>query len=279
MSYLRIAVLVIGLVALSVSSAIALPPPLMTVQGQLTDSSGAPLPAGSQGITVRIYDDSTLGSQIWPPGAVPEIHTVQSDNNGLWSTILGTTYPLTDEVFTDSLVWLEITHDDGAMKTTFPRVRLTTGGYAHRVSTVDGASGGTIRSPVTIGLNNTNSGVNGFVAGTRHNATGDHSSITGGAHNQAHGSFAHVGGGGGSSPGDSNAANGEGAFIGGGRQNVATNFFGVIGGGRNNLATFQSTFIGGGEDNTAEGQFSSVMGGHNNHTLDGRSVICGGQDN
>lgn len=120
-------------------------PSLITVQGRLTDSSNNPLPPGPKSFAFSIFNDSTLGIQIWPPG-LPEVQSIVSGADGLWIGALGAVNPLTYFVFSDSARWLEITVDG----TTLPRTRLTTSSYAFRVATVDGASGGLINGTLVV---------------------------------------------------------------------------------------------------------------------------------
>ncbi|MBD3299016.1 MAG: hypothetical protein GF341_10200 [candidate division Zixibacteria bacterium] len=125
-------------------------PTSINVQGRLTDSNGTPFIAGPRVMTFKIYDSAIDGTEIWP-GGIGETQSVLVDPDGLWSTRIGAIMPLTSSVFADSVCWLEIIVDDGAdVRTTLPRIRLVTGPYAQRVATVDGATGGTIMSPISI---------------------------------------------------------------------------------------------------------------------------------
>ncbi|GAB4316566.1 MAG: hypothetical protein Kow0074_04570 [Candidatus Zixiibacteriota bacterium] len=142
--------IVIGGVLLHATMAVAGVPTNLAVQGRLTDVNGDPLPSGPKVMTFKIYDRQTDGNLIWPTG-LAEVQSVISDPNGMWSTYLGEMSPLTDAVFADSVRWLEITVDDGFNPITImPRVRILTGAYAHRVSTVDGAAGGIIASELQV---------------------------------------------------------------------------------------------------------------------------------
>ncbi len=117
-------------------------PTSIDVQGRLTDSSGSPFPVGDENVTFEIFDAQIDGTNLWA-----EDQTISILANGLWIAALGSVTPLTDTVFQDSVRWLKVTLSDG---TSLPRIRFATGPYAHRVSTVAGASGGTITSSVGI---------------------------------------------------------------------------------------------------------------------------------
>ncbi|HWO57897.1 MAG TPA: tail fiber domain-containing protein [bacterium] len=199
--------------------------------------------------------------------------------------------PLTDPVFADTSRWLEITVDG----TTLPRVRFVTGPYAHRVSTVDGASGGTITSKVSIGPGHINSGNHGFVAGafntvnaefaaipggTYNYATGVGAVVGGGVNNRARGSYSVVGGGGADGV-DSNAANGNWSTVSGGLRNQTTGIYAAISGGLANksgsLAAYST--IGGGGFNSSDAAFGTVGGGWFNIANGFYSTIGGGSAN
>jgi len=282
--------------------AVAAVPTSMTVQGKLTDAVGSPLPVGTKTFTFRVFDAATLGTQIWPSGGVGEVQSITISTDGLWVGLVGAVNPLTDPVFSDSVRWLEINVDG----TTLPRVRLVTGPYALRVATVDGASGGTITSKVSIGPGHTNTGTNAFVVGQGNTANGDWSTVAGGSgnlasdtgavvagggNNQARARYATVGGGGGSSPIDSNSASGVHSTIAGGSRNVASQQLASIGGGFGNnasgngaaiaggtlnFASGSDGAIGGGLGNTAAGNYSVVGGGNKNHALGDFSTVAGG---
>lgn len=133
--------LILCLIAMTASAA---PPKLITVQGVLTDASGNPLAAGAKSFVFRIFNASSLGTQIWPTVG-GEAQNISSNAAGLWTGALGAVNPLTDVVFADSVRWLEVTVNGQVL----PRVRLESGPYAMRVATVDGATGGRVSGMVT----------------------------------------------------------------------------------------------------------------------------------
>jgi len=243
--------------ALTCSAAHSAVPTSITVQGKLTDVSGNPLPAGIKKLTFRIFDQSSGGSEIWPGGG--EAQNVTTGIDGLWIAQLGVFQPLTDAVFADTVRWLEITVVDSLnSETTMPRVRLVTGPYAFRVATVDGASGGTITSKVSIGLGHTNTGTNAFVAGENNAVLGNWAVVSGGHSDTASGMSSAIGG------GESNVAKGDWSFVGGGQGNTAGTAVdggSTVTGGAGNSATGNLTTIGGGEFNNASGFATTIAGG------------------
>jgi hypothetical protein len=117
-------------------------PMLMNYQGYLTDSEQEPLTGGFE-VLFQIYDDSTSGHLLWS-----EMHGKVAVENGLFSVVLGNEgSPLTESVFESPLTWLAIEVNGRSIE---PRSQITSVGYAHRVSTVDGASGGTVTGNVEV---------------------------------------------------------------------------------------------------------------------------------
>ncbi len=118
-------------------------PALMNYQGILTNASGNPLISTSRSVQFTIYDAAVAGAVQWA-----ETLTVNTDASGRFNTILGKVHPLTDAVFsgTDRFLGLTIASDPELS----PRTQIVSVGYANRVSTVDGATGGTITGDVTL---------------------------------------------------------------------------------------------------------------------------------
>ncbi|MBD3299290.1 MAG: hypothetical protein GF341_11585 [candidate division Zixibacteria bacterium] len=284
---------VIVLIMLAGSAHTAVPTSI-TVQGRLTDGTGTPLPAGLKELSFRIYNSQIGGAQIWPPSG-SETQVITSDAGGLWTANVGSGAPLTTTVFADSVRWLEITVSDGINPIeTLPRVRLLTGPYAHRVTTLDGSAGGTITSKVSIGPNNTNSGDAAFVAGADNTVSGEYAVVGGGRRNYALGDYSTIAGGGGPFEWDSNyvggtyatiggghtnEATGEASVVAGGSNNTATSKDCVIGGGSSNLASAEDVVIGGGSSNVASADEATVAGGRNNEAIGTSAVVGGGRGN
>ncbi len=116
-------------------------PAMLNYQGKLADDNGDPVADDTYTVQFRIYDQTS--TERWY-----ELHFVTT-TDGLFSAQLGSQgSPLTEDVFDYAECWLGITV--GADPELTPRQRLITVPYAHRVSTVDGAEGGTIISDLTI---------------------------------------------------------------------------------------------------------------------------------
>ncbi len=275
MSY-RSRIIAVVFVLLCAQLADANVPSSITVQGHLTDATGTPLPAGPKDFSFRIFTSPGGGSQIWPSVGA-ETQSISTDANGLWTAPVGAIDPIADSVFNQTIRWLEITVDDGVNPvTTLPRVQLRTGPYAHRVSTVDGASGGEISSKVSIGASHTNTGNQAFVAGHLNAVTGDYSVVGGGRFNYVYGNYATIAGGGAASKSDSNHASGYNSTISGGQGHAATNTGAVIGGGEGNTVEGRHGVVGGGFDNSATDDYATVPGGRENQATGRNSVVGGG---
>jgi len=135
---------VASMAAISFSAA----PSLMNYQGLLTDQNGIPLLNVNRSVDFTIYDGPGGGAVIkWGP----ETHSVTTDGSGRFNEILGQgvpPVPITDAFFSGDERWLGI--KVAADPELSPRTRITTSAYAHRISTVDGATGGTITGNVDI---------------------------------------------------------------------------------------------------------------------------------
>jgi len=222
--------LIVALLALA-SPAIADVPQMISYQGYLTDAGGAALDT-TVSMEFAIYDDSTGGVLKWT-----ESHAAVTVEGGTFNVILGEMFPIDDSVFNQPDRWLGITV--GSDPELSPRTPLVSIGYAHRVSTVDGSTGGIISGDVsiqsdimvsgkaTIGPGHTNTGTYSFVAGTTNDPYGNLSAISGGENNSA-GYAASVAG------GRQNDARADYAAIGGGFDGWIGANFSAIPGGRSN---------------------------------------------
>ncbi len=139
----RILLLAIFLSFAYASTLLAAVPPLMNYQGILTNASGSPLVSTSRSVQFTIYDAAVAGAVQWA-----ETLTVNTDASGRFNKILGQVHPLTDAVFsgTDRYLGLTVASDPELS----PRTQIVSVGYANRVGTVDGATGGTITGDVTL---------------------------------------------------------------------------------------------------------------------------------
>ena len=248
------AIVTVTITALLCITAMAGVPGMITVQGKLTDSLGTPVSPGTRNFTFEVFDEPVGGTSLWS-----EDQPVTSDESGLWHAALGSVDPVTDKLFEDTVRWLQITVDDGA-PTTLPRVRLLTGPYAYRVGTLDGSSGGTISSALTIGSTSIASGLYSFACGDSNLASGELSSVTGGRGNTASGVRAHVAG------GWNNRAGNLESFVGAGYADSALGQRSTVCGGGQNVAKGTLSSVLGGAQNYADGIYGTILGGAANRT-------------
>ncbi|MCI0330837.1 MAG: hypothetical protein L0196_07790 [candidate division Zixibacteria bacterium] len=280
--------------ALVPSVALGAVPQLINFQGILRDGSGNPVANGSYSVAFTIYDAPSGGNVFWAET------TSVSTSSGLFTTLLGADNPMPNSVFNDSSRYLGV--KVGADPEMTPRQKLASVAYGYRVNSVDGASGGTITSKVSIGPGHTNTGLNAFVTGASNIASGDYSAVGGGVSNTASGQratvgggqdniasgdiFATVGGGSGNTAsgftgatvggGEGNTANGFQATVGGGSLNAASSFNATVGGGLSDTASGSYSTVGGGRYNLAGGTSSTIAGGENNKARGAYAVVCGG---
>ena len=118
-------------------------PGVINYQGRLTNATGTPVPDGSHFLRFQIYSVPTGGAPLWDS----QIRNVQV-NAGLFSYRLGQDVSFPDDLFDSGNRWLGITV--GADPELSPRKQLAATPYAHRVATVDGATGGDISGMVII---------------------------------------------------------------------------------------------------------------------------------
>lgn len=135
--------------AMSISATGAVPE-LINYQGRLTDASGTPLDT-TVAMTFTIYDDPADGSIIWS-----ESQTSVTVANGLFAVLLGSVNPIGEVVFADTVRYLGI--KIGTDPEASPRTRLVSVPYAHRVITIDGATGGTISGNVNLDVSSQTTG-------------------------------------------------------------------------------------------------------------------------
>jgi len=116
-------------------------PSVINYQGSLSDAAGAPL-EGKYVLTFAIYSDNLGGEPIWS-----ETTTV-TVVDGLFDVLLGSSRPLTPEVFASQGRFLGISVNGGEELT--PRHRFGAVGYSYRVGTVDQAAGGTVSGNLSV---------------------------------------------------------------------------------------------------------------------------------
>lgn len=276
------AVLLGVLFTLGLAPVFATAPELINYQGILKTGSGNPVPDAMYSITFGVYPVPAGGTLLWT-----ETQNV-STAGGLFTVILGQINPLPASVFSDPGRFLSIAvSPDPEMS---PRTPLVTVPYAHRITEVDGASGGyisgnvTISGKATIGPGETNSGFNSFVAGSNNTATGDNNTISGGDLSVTSGNFSTIGGGRLDSAIGTYATVGGGyrnfavgnATVGGGIGNRATTFDATVGGGYQNVASGARSAVAGGDDNVASGLNASIGGGSRNSASSEQATVSGG---
>jgi len=218
-------------------SAAAQVPTMINYQGLLMTDGGI-YPDTTVFITFTIYDAPIEGNALWT-----ELQTNVIVEDGLFEVKLGSSSPLSTSVFAETNRWLGIAvGTDGEL---FPRVQLVSVPYAFKVSTLEGASGGTIQGEVTIvekltvGEGATNDGKGAIVIGEGNYASADYCSILGGQYNETTAPFANIIGGAG------NQVSGQYGFIGGGLANIAEGFGSFVAGGNTNYATGLYSFAAG----------------------------------
>ncbi|MDH3890888.1 MAG: hypothetical protein OEV49_07360 [candidate division Zixibacteria bacterium] len=251
-------------------------PSMFSYQGYLTDSGGNPVTDTVQ-IAFSICADSVGSACNWT-----EVHPTVAVIDGQFNVKLGSITPIVDIKLTDPERWLGI----NVAGESLPYTQLVSVPFAHRISTVDGATGGEITGKLNAGTFNTNSGNNAFVLGNSNTvsgndavvsggngneitATGDHGVISGGGTNDVDSAYGTVGG------GRSNRASGSGATVAGGQFNAVLNSYSTIAGGQSNTINGTNAFIGGGQNHSAPGDHSVIAGGFQ-HTTNGNYAAVGG---
>ncbi|HEX9751742.1 MAG TPA: hypothetical protein VGB22_10735 [candidate division Zixibacteria bacterium] len=128
--------------AIAAGSAGAAVPQLVNYQGIVLDSTGVPVPDGVYSMRFFIYDDEIAGSVLWA-----ELNPAVQVTGGTFNVLLGSIEPLHDTVFSGTNRWLQVLFVSQLLT---PRTQLVSTPFSHRISTVDGASGGDITGDVTI---------------------------------------------------------------------------------------------------------------------------------
>lgn len=135
--------------------AMAAAPQTMNYQGLLT-TGGSPVANGVYSVAFTIYTAGVGGTSKWTE--TQNVSTV----SGLFTVVLGTINPLRDTVFNNTARWLGMAVNGDPEMT--PRIALSTVPYAARLATVDGSSGGTVSSDVTVdGVVAANSGATAVI--------------------------------------------------------------------------------------------------------------------
>jgi hypothetical protein len=125
------------------TAALAAVPGLVNIQGVLRDGGGLPVANGSYAVIFTIYDAPVAGGVYWAET------TMVATNSGTFTTLLGSVHAVPDAAFADSSRWFGIkVASDPEMS---PRQRLASVGFAFRVGSVNGASGGSINGSLSFG--------------------------------------------------------------------------------------------------------------------------------
>ena len=142
--------LAIVLVAAFTCTGFAAVPGLMSYQGMLKSSGGIPV-NGTYSIKFSIYDVASGGVALWS-----ETQGAVAVKDGNFAVNLGSVSSLNDGIFQAATRYLGV--KVGADPELSPRRRFSSAGYAFRVNTIDGATGGSIQGDASV---NGNSAVNG----------------------------------------------------------------------------------------------------------------------
>ncbi|MBK6765611.1 MAG: hypothetical protein IPG71_04555 [bacterium] len=125
---------------LCLSKAIGAAPNQMNYQGFLTDSNGIPLDTTIE-MAFSIYDGpDPVATGLWT-----QLSSLVTIHDGLFNVLF---LNIDETVFSSDERWLGITIGGDSEMT--PRMPLPSVPYAFRVSTVDGASGGTISGDIAV---------------------------------------------------------------------------------------------------------------------------------
>ena len=281
-------IFVLGLTfVLTLASTVWAAPGKIDYQGYLEDGGEA----ATDTLDMKFFihrTSGTAGDSVWS-----ESQTGVIVLGGLFNVTLGSSTTIHDTVFNGDSRYLQIEVDGTALS---PRTQIVSSAYSMRVTTIDGADGGTIDGTViapygdydslnidddldvggtveaakgTFGVDNYNSGWYAFVAGEGCSATGGNSTVAG-KNDTAAGAYSVVGG------GLENTAAYSYCTVGGGYDNKADNSGSTIAGGIHNTAEYGGT-VAGGEDNDATGGKSFIGGGYKNVASGGVSIVIGGR--
>jgi hypothetical protein len=102
------------------TTAAAQPPLTLNYQGVLTDAGDSAVPDGVYGLTFRLYDVDTGGSELWSETRPVGV------NKGIFNVVLGTDFPL--ELPFDRQYWLGISVEGEAEL--IPRIPLASSAYS-----------------------------------------------------------------------------------------------------------------------------------------------------
>lgn len=132
----RVVVLLALLIAVSIKSAHAAVPTVLHYQGVLTDIGGTPITTNTS-VTFTLWSAPIAGSMKWQ-----EVRNITPDTEGRFAILLGQAVPLHDSVFKFPPLYLGV--QVAADPELTPRSLLASNAFAFRISTIDGATGGSV---------------------------------------------------------------------------------------------------------------------------------------
>jgi len=134
----------VGVLATLVSQAATAFPRTLNYQGRVTNEMGDPID-GEADVIFRLYPDPTTETWLWE-----ETQTGVQVVNGVFTVRLGSEAPLTNELFSLGTVYLGIEFVGVGSGELSPRTPLDAVGYAFRVESLTGSSGGTVDGDVEV---------------------------------------------------------------------------------------------------------------------------------
>jgi len=266
-------------------------PRIMTYQGRLTNSEGAPV-VGFENMVFTLYNDSIDGTPLWTETQFD----IPLDSNGLFNVIIGDTNSIPDSVFNISNIWLsvKITHEQDEIS---PRTKLASVAYSFNSLKSDTsgfaeviADNSVTSSKIQDGtINFSDIGQNGATEnqvmkwnGSEWDAQND--SIGTGSNWNVQNSVLYTNNPLGISRGGANniiygdssyTMIGIGMDCNLGLSGQSIEHISILG-GKGHTATSKFSTIIGGLSNTTSGDYSTIVGGENNFAQ-GRYSICGGR--
>lgn len=117
-------------------------PTMVNYQGYLTEPDGDPVPDGSYSVTFTVYDSPSGGVSFWTE--TRSVTTIK----GQFAILLGAVNPILDSVFSGSPRYLGV--QVGVSPEMIPRTEVASVPYSFRLSTIDGAAGGSLDGGVSI---------------------------------------------------------------------------------------------------------------------------------
>jgi len=121
-------------------NAVAAVPQRLAWQGVALDSLDVPLADGSYMFSFSIWSSGDGGDSLWGESRVIDVE------NGVLNVLLGEVVPVSDSVFDAPGRWLQVQFESEDPYS--PRTEIVSVGYAFRVGSLDGATGGEVSSNI-----------------------------------------------------------------------------------------------------------------------------------